>query len=453
MRSGVSAPVSGRRIRMTTIVLILASISAAVVVGAFLFSTPFAILLAYLTKPVIDASWASSLFGINALKVVGVLVPVFVLGRYFTARNRPRIPLVTIWLVYVFYGACSFTFQIVFASDSFDANLVNIADSTFRVLNGFAGYLMVQCYFTDKEQFRRLLVFLLLAGMFPLFIGVFQAASGVTWQERQTVGLTRNVGLYHDAFAVRTFVFQTLAAIFLYWSYFLDRGRSTKRLLFVGLSALCFIVLYKTYSKAGVLVLLAWLIIWSIGTRKLLPVLSVVLLVVAVNLATDDQITLEIRQLFSKEVIATGEGADGRAEKRTLAGRWYIWGQYWEGYVRSSIIEQLFGNGRSIPAHNDFLARLITNGLIGLVIYCILLWSTGAALVRNYLRDRSPLNVMGLMLFAMWLIDAIGLVPSMYTSYQWFVWGLIGLALHGVAWELGKPPKLRSSSPPQDINN
>jgi hypothetical protein len=29
----------------------------------------------------------------------------------------------------------------------------------------------------------------------------------------------------------------------------------------------------------------------------------------------------------------------------------------------------------------------------------------------------------------MWLVDAIGLVPSSYPGYQWFVWGFIGLSL------------------------
>jgi hypothetical protein len=33
------------------------------------------------------------------------------------------------------------------------------------------------------------------------------------------------------------------------------------------------------------------------------------------------------------------------------------------------------------------------------------------------------------MVFAMWLVDAIGLVPSLYSGYQWFVWGVIGIAV------------------------
>lgn len=438
---------------MATIVLIAASISVMAIAGALLVSTQAGILVAFLTKPIIDASWASSLGGVSALKAVGVLVPVLVLVRVFSSRNRPKIPLLTVWLAYVIYSACSFSLQIVFSPNSLDVNLVSFADSTFRVLNGLAGYLMIQCYFTDREHVRRLLLCLLLAGVFPLFIGVFQAASGVTWQERETVGLARNVGLYHDSFSVRAFVFQTLAAIFLYWSYFLDRGRTVKGIALLGLTAVCLLVLYKIYSKAGVFILLAWLIIWSVGARKLLPILFIVSCVLIANVLTDDLMVQEIQQLFSKEVTATEEGTEMAVQKRSLGGRWYLWDLYWERYSRSSILEQFFGSGRAVPAHNDFLARLISSGVIGVTIYVLLLWRTGVALVRNYLRKRSPLNVMGLMVFAMWIIDTIGLVPSLYTSYQWFVWGFIGLALRGVDWDERKrsAPQPAPQAPPENI--
>jgi hypothetical protein len=29
----------------------------------------------------------------------------------------------------------------------------------------------------------------------------------------------------------------------------------------------------------------------------------------------------------------------------------------------------------------------------------------------------------------MWMVDSIGLVPSAYPGYQWFVWGIIGICL------------------------
>ena len=50
-------------------------------------------------------------------------------------------------------------------------------------------------------------------------------------------------------------------------------------------------------------------------------------------------------------------------------------------------------------------------------------------------RGPSPLNVMAIMIFVMWLVDTVGLHPSLYPSYQWYVWGFIGLSLRGLDWE------------------
>jgi hypothetical protein len=42
------------------------------------------------------------------------------------------------------------------------------------------------------------------------------------------------------------------------------------------------------------------------------------------------------------------------------------------------------------------------------------------------------------MIFFMWLVDAMGLTPGAYPSYQWFAWGFMGLVLRGVDWDKTK---------------
>ena len=48
--------------------------------------------------------------------------------------------------------------------------------------------------------------------------------------------------------------------------------------------------------------------------------------------------------------------------------------------------------------------------------------------MHNLWRRVDPIAVVALMLYAMYFIDSFGLVPSSYPSYQWLVWGLIGLS-------------------------
>ena len=48
------------------------------------------------------------------------------------------------------------------------------------------------------------------------------------------------------------------------------------------------------------------------------------------------------------------------------------------------------------------------------------------------LKRWTPINVMSVMVFAMFMVDAMGMHPGQYPSYLWFVWGFISLALRGV---------------------
>lgn len=417
-----------------TVILIIAGLFVAFIGFGFLVGPQVGILLAFLGKPIIDATWNFSIGNINLLKIVGVLLPVMVFAHCMTSRSRTRsqrTPLLSIWLIYAAYTCLSYGFQLAYTDDVL-GEVVNVVQLAFRTLNGLAAYLMVQAYFREPDQFRRLLVFLILASLFPMLTGIYQAATGVVWQERSTVGLARNVGLYHDAFTFRGYAFQTLTAVVLYWAYFVKRTDVIKRLLLAGISVMALLVLYKVYSKAGVLILLLWILIWAAGRRSLAPAIGIVIILLAVNAVTSELLFSEVEQLYSKELVVSDGRASNFAQKQTLGGRWFIWSHFLGEYWDSSLIEQMFGTGRAVPAHNDFLVKMISSGILGTVLYALLLWVVGVKLVRNYFRERSPLNVMGLMVFVMWMVDTIGLSPSIYTSYQWYAWGIMGLAIRGL---------------------
>ncbi len=129
------------------------------------------------------------------------------------------------------------------------------------------------------------------------------------------------------------------------------------------------------------------------------------------------------------------EPADELAFRRTLAGRWFGWEALLQNYADRPLVFQILGNGNPGNAHNDFLVRLFSGGVVGLFIYVVLLGSIGVRILKNFRRRPSPLNVMAIMIFAMWLVDTLGLSPSLYPAYQWYVWGFIGLSLRGLDWE------------------
>jgi O-antigen ligase len=305
------------------------------------------------------------------------------------------------------------------------------ANYFYRALNGFVGFYLFQEFFKTKEDFRSLLLAFMVAGLVPLGMSAYQNILGGLIRSEATIGnLVRNIGFYHDAYTLRIYCFQTLAAVLLYWCYFLSGRRIISRGILLVISALALLGIIKLYSKAGYMVIAEWLVVWYVGRRKFLQLGVLALMVLVLSVTMERQVQI-LDTVYSKEV-----GAMYGKEKsdRLFQGRVGDWKTALREFEQNSIALQLIGDGSPhTGAHNDFLRALFGTGILGLLIYCVLLVSIGIKTVYNCLRQQTPLNIMAVMLIGMWSIDAIGLVPGAYPGYQIFVWGFIGLALRGVA--------------------
>ena len=110
-----------------------------------------------------------------------------------------------------------------------------------------------------------------------------------------------------------------------------------------------------------------------------------------------------------------------------------IWESGYDLFKHSSLQNIIFGMGKysfyTISAHNDILRVLFANGIIGLIVYLALLGKAGFLVVKRFVRGRSPFALLGVLTFIALIIDSIGTMPTMYPGYQWFAWGVLGLAL------------------------
>ena len=134
--------------------------------------------------------------------------------------------------------------------------------------------------------------------------------------------------------------------------------------------------------------------------------------------------------IFKKEfgfIDGTVEGA------RIFQGRIIGWKHGLNEFFNAPLLEQLIGTGdMAFGAHNDYLRVLISNGFLGFGIYIFMLIYAGFKILRQVIFNASALNVIGLMLYLWWIIDAIGSVVGMYPETQWFIWGMIVLTFRGV---------------------
>ena len=405
--------------------LLYISLVGAAIALLFLIVNPaVGVLLIFLVRPFVDTTYGDDLgVGLRLTEIVSVIVPFLIIVHMTTAKGFTRfryMPLNTIWLIW--------TADVVLFSSLIMSQEGMLAGLTilFRHLNGFTGFFMIQAFLRDGKGPRNFFLILMLAGLFPTGVGVYQILTGAEWKVTYAEGIVRNIGLYHDAITPRYYAMQTILGITVFATLYL-RKAFLKQALAVVFTILAGAVMFKTYSKSGIATLALWFLEWTALQRKiLLLVLAAFALMISATYYSSELIG-HVEQLFNKEISAV-EGT-GQVQ-RTFAGRWYIWDQLWSDWQRLPFLGKIFGAGHTaLGAHNDYLQILFQGGILGVTIYLILLFSVGWSLVRNLIKKVDPLAVAALMAFTMWLIDTVGLVPSAYSGYQWLVWGVIGLSL------------------------
>ena len=413
---------------------------AALTLLAFSTSPVSGIVLLFVSKPLIDTTFAQPLiYGLHLTELVGALVPVAVFAHILFAgpeQTLARMPCKVIWTI---YAADVLLFSLLIG---YHQDLKSGANVFFRSINGFIGFYMLQAFFHDDRRLKILLGALIFAGVFPMGIGVYQLVTGTVWVQAQAEGLTRYVGLYHDAFTVRAYAFQTILAVLLYCALYARTNPLLKAGAF-AFGALSAVVMLKAYSKAGILSFAIWSACWTVLRRNYVAALVLAAGGALVAGYYASEIAANIARLFHKEI---GFLAGTVESSRTFAGRWYGWQDMMSEWAGFHWLDKVFGSGIvATGAHNDYLQMLFHGGLVGLGIYVSLLAAVGGRILANLRRRRDPMTVAALMLFLMWLVDTIGLVPSAYPGYQWFVWGMIGLSLRlreledGRAWEAARP--------------
>ncbi|UHD16235.1 hypothetical protein [Thiocapsa bogorovii] len=397
-----------------------------------LFAPMYGILAAVVSKPIIDMGWDAgiAIFGLRPMDLIGVGLPaVLLIWMASSAAGRPRpMQFLGIWCAYLL---CSLLGALMMAVGG---DMVGSLSFMFRILNGFVGFYMFQTYFADRDRFKKLLLAMLIGGLVPMLMGFYESVTGDLFRVRQGVGdQIRIAGLYHNSIAYRYFAYITLTGIGLYWVYFTPKSQLKKWLL-AAYAIIALVVLYRVYSKAGFASLALALLLGSIAARRILPVLVLGVVLVTVNSFMAGEVFDEVSTTFLKEtsVLSGEEDTD-----RLFSGRVGGWKSQLDYWSDGTLENKLFGGrggGRDAKGggHNDYIRALLQTGSIGLAAYILLLAVLGFRIFQRFLSDQNWLNTVAAILYCMWIIDSIGLTPAVYTHFQWYVWGFVGLAMRGV---------------------
>lgn len=395
---------------------------------ALMISPATGYLYVMLFKPVIDTGfyvhWGP---GLSLTRFYGVAIPSIVIFHILINSKEERrmrhMPLSRMWLAYSFY-VLYFSMFIVYGE-----GIVEGLDVCFRYLNGIIGFYMMQAYCREDEKFKKLIIVLIIASIFPLFSTLYQIVTGVQWHKVDfmvSMGFTRYAGFYHHIATIRYYVYQTIIVLLLY-RYFVAAPRAISMLVGSSLGSLALICIYKTYSKAGYLTIALWFLVWFIFSKKYKSLLVVSLILLLTSPLYLPHMLDVTSTVYQKELDAVS-GRSGEAVYFT--GRISRWESSLSKWSKLSFFKQTFGSGAiALGEHNDYMSMLWHGGIVGLLLYVSLLFMIGIKLMIELWKKADPLLVAAIMLFLAYLIDTVGLVPSLYPHFQWLVWGIIGLSL------------------------
>lgn len=374
-----------------------------------------ALLLVVASKSIIDATWSTRIGAFSLISIEGILIPILffeTLNPKYVGNRWAKMG----WLLFL-----SLSIGIPFGLIQTPLNAIEGFVTNINILLAF---FLIPVLVDTREKFRKLLIAILLGGIFPILISFYQQLTGTLWQERQTVGMIRFVGFYHDQFPVRFYGVFTLFAGLLYLRFF-PMKRIVGKLCLILIMLAALVTIYNVYSKAATTILTLWgVILFAFSKDKTLSIAIIVSVMILIPLIFDEAFVSTYEQLFSKEIgYNEGEIEDARY---TLAGRGYIWESYWNAWINEqNLLMKITGDGINRPVHNEFFRVLLASGILGLLGFVWFLIRMGYLSLNN----KGPFKPFVFMLVAMFLIDSVGLVPGMYYYYNILTWGFIGLFL------------------------
>jgi len=422
---------------------LIATLLTLATIALFLANPRWGFLLALIAKPIVDTQWEHPvLMGLKLTEIFSVAIPAIGFGHLIFKTSQPMrfrdIPFRTLWLIYL-ADILLFSILVFYQSSPFSG--MNIF---FRYINGVFAYFFIQSYFYSAEKIRQFFAALFIAGAFPIAVGMYQFLTGAQLRSQEVNDLVRNVGLYHDVITSRYLALQAIFALLLF-HHFRDRPKTIYRAASYGYLLAALIVLYKTYSKSGFAILALWHLTWNLLRRQYRGLIVAGAGIFVLSGYYLSEVFTAISDLFSKELAFL----DGSGEmNRTFNGRWYAWAEVYDQWDKQDFWGKFFGSGQlAMGSHNDYLQMLVHGGIFGLIIYLSLLMVIGMTLLRKLSLEKNLLTIGAIMVFEMWLVDALGLVPSAYPAYQWFIWGVIAIALRQPAHQ---SPSFADESEPAD---
>ncbi len=413
------------------------------IIALYAYDPRRAFLIFFATKFTMDMFWSEAVVGhVTVLQVMGVVFPLLCLLFYF--QNRPSLkdhalmmPIVAVTAMNIIaslWGYFNSRYEFFYLPAS-PLTFLKIADWNLRFTAQIAAVLIIPIVFKTAED--RALVFkaFLFSTIAPCLIGLFQVTEISMAQlilnvdHSYSASLFKRVqGFYHDAGTLSLVMFT--AVILSAFLYFSESSRLF-RLVYGVYFWMCNIVLYFTFTRTLWLGTAAFLILFLLVKKRYSLAAGWIAGIVALTaIVPMTAKRFEHELVFFSNYQFLTEHPDEL--KKLGGGRVWLWDDARKHYLRLDPVSKLVGSGGSYGSHNQYIAWLLKNGLIGFIFFLFFLYKVILQLKPRPENDvfREPWIHFSLALFAVtvFLINLFS-QPWDNTTFSIFFWSSIGIAV------------------------
>ena len=169
-----------------------------------------AFLVIVVTKSILDAFWEFRIGPLSFVSFGGLLMPAL-----FYPILRKKIMFPILWRKNASILIIALSLGLVFA---LPIKTLETIELIILTLNVYLAFYIIPYLVDTPQRLKMLLIAIIIGGVFPAVVSLFQFQTGIIFNERKTVGLIRYVGFYHDAFPVRFYglfsIFSTIMVSF-----------------------------------------------------------------------------------------------------------------------------------------------------------------------------------------------------------------------------------------------
>lgn len=411
------------------LILILSIIGLTTILLLVLCQKIYYILIVFLlVRPLIEMTWETKIIGSFSLLDVSGVMPFFILLIFAMTKNVNTKFLSNSWLyksmiLFFSYIILHLIYMIM------NHQLIFGLDSVMRLSNSLSGLILFPLAFSKENHYKSFLNVIIISSIIPFFILLLQLSGSLELRSQTAVGYVRYSGFFNGPVNLR-YIF-TLALLATFAKMICDHKVNVLGLI-VGILMLIGILL--NFSKAGTLFILILPLIFATlkkDARFILPLLILTSIPIIWIQSSD-----YFDNIFLKEISAMQKNID---IEFALQGRVRIWEVFWDQFSNEPFMTQMLGSfsagkvGFGGGIHNDFFLNLCRYGYVGLLLYSFLVFVMLKSAFLDFKKWLGKTAILDSMIFiaravtALWLIDSIGLHPSMYPSLMLFVFGVFGL--------------------------